>query len=147
MHLEQPNVPRITSGTGISLQTSNKTLSPVVDKGRNMLMREAWGDIPLTILIVEIHCQRYKSRSLAINNYLINDILWNHAFMLLDTSQIVGIPPAKLRCQGDNNCQKPDHEYHQENTFRCPEIMIIDVGHCPVPVWNGPFNDICNYIS
>lgn len=84
-------------------------------------------------------------RAPATTTYLISHILRNHALLVLDPLQVLGILPAKLGRQRDDDCGEPHQEYHREDPIARPRVNVVDVGHCPVPEGggDGPGFEIC----
>lgn len=69
--------------------------------------------------------------------HLIAHILRHHAVLLLDALHVIRILPAKLGGQGNNQRRKPDAENHEEYASRCPQIVVVDIGHGPISVTEG----------
>ena len=66
-------------------------------------------------------------------SHLIRHVLGDHALLLLDPPEVVGVLPTELGRQRHDDGKKPHEEYHGEHPSTGPGVDVIHVRYDPVP--------------
>lgn len=76
--------------------------------------------------------QRHVERG-ARGEYLVPEVLADHALLFVDALQVFRVLPAELRGQRHDECHAPHDDDHAHDPLAVPRVDVVHVSHGPVP--------------
>lgn len=71
--------------------------------------------------------------------YLITEVLTDHALLFVDAFQVFRVFPTELRGQRHDECHAPHNDDHAHDSPAVSRVDIIHIGDGPVPVGQNRF--------